>query len=211
MSISMYQASVPVFLHGLGTLTHILRKGEAHAQETGADPASYVEGRLAPDMLTLAGQIQRASDTSKLALERISGVAAPKMEDNEKTFAELFARVERTAAYIGAIPETAARRHRQQAHRTEAARLQPGLHRRVISAHLRGTELLLPRHDRLRHPAPQGRAAGEARFSAAERLAASGMARRPRPMRSGAAGAALVLARICGYQVRGQVDMPSTE
>jgi hypothetical protein len=106
MSISMYQASVPVFLHGLGTLTHILRKGEAHAQETGADPASYVEGRLAPDMLTLAGQIQRASDTSKLALERISGVAAPKMEDNEKTFAELFARVERTAAYIGAIPET---------------------------------------------------------------------------------------------------------
>ena len=50
-------------------------------------------------MLTLAGQIQRASDTSKLALERISGVAAPKMEDNEKTFAELFARVERTAAY----------------------------------------------------------------------------------------------------------------
>ena len=106
MSISMYQASVPVFLHGLGTLTHILRKGEAHAQETGADPVSYVEGRLAPDMLTLAGQIQRASDTSKLALERISGVAAPKMEDNEKTFAELFARVERTAAYIGAIPET---------------------------------------------------------------------------------------------------------
>jgi hypothetical protein len=97
MSISMYQASVPVFLHGLGTLTHILRKGEAHAQETGADPASYVEARLAPDMLTLAGQIQRASDTSKLALDRLSGAPAPKMEDNETTFAELFARV---------IPET---------------------------------------------------------------------------------------------------------
>jgi hypothetical protein len=106
MSISMYQASVPVFLHGLGTLTHILRKGEAHAQETGADPASYVEARLAPDMLTLAGQIQRASDTSKLALDRLSGAPAPKMEDNETTFAELFARVERTAAYIGSIPET---------------------------------------------------------------------------------------------------------
>ena len=57
-------------------------------------------------MLTLAGQIQRASDTSKLALERITGVAAPKMEDNEKTFAELLARVERTAAYIGSVPET---------------------------------------------------------------------------------------------------------
>jgi hypothetical protein len=105
MSISMYQASVPVFLHGLGTLTHILRKGEAHAAETGADPASYIDARLAPDMLTLAGQIQRASDTSKFALERLSGVGSPKLEDNEKTFAELLVRIERTAAYIGAIPE----------------------------------------------------------------------------------------------------------
>jgi hypothetical protein len=105
MSLSMYQASVPVFLHGLDTLTHILRKGEAHASESGADPASYVDARLAPDMLTLAGQIQRASDTSKLAMERLTGIAAPKMEDNEKTFAELYARVERTAAYIGSIAE----------------------------------------------------------------------------------------------------------
>ena len=105
MSISMYQASVPVFLHGLGTLTHLLRKGEAHASETGADPASYVEARLAPDMLTLAGQIQRASDTSKFAIERLSGVASPKLEDSEKTVAELLARIERTTAYIGSIQE----------------------------------------------------------------------------------------------------------
>jgi len=56
-------------------------------------------------MLTLAGQIQRASDTSKFALERISGIGSPKLEDNEKTFVELLARVERTADYIGAIPE----------------------------------------------------------------------------------------------------------
>ena len=105
MSISMYQASVPVFLHGLGTLTHLLRKGEAHASETGADPASYVEARLAPDMLTLTGQIQRASDTSKFAIERLSGVASPKLEDNENTVAELLARIERTAAYIGSIQE----------------------------------------------------------------------------------------------------------
>jgi hypothetical protein len=105
MSISMYQASVPVFLHGLGTLTHILRKGEAHARETGADPATYVEARLAPDMLTLAGQIQRASDTSKLALERITGVTAPKMEDNETSVADLYARIERTATFIGSFPD----------------------------------------------------------------------------------------------------------
>jgi hypothetical protein len=96
----MYQASVPVFVRGLTTMTQLLRKGEAHASETGADPASYVEARLAPDMLTLAGQVQRASDTSKLAMERITGTPSPKLEDNEKTFADLYARIDRTIAYI---------------------------------------------------------------------------------------------------------------
>ncbi|MGD9923778.1 MAG: DUF1993 family protein [Pseudorhodoplanes sp.] len=105
MPISMYQASVPVFRHGLGTLSHILRKGEAHARETGSDPASLVGARLAPDMLTLAGQVQRASDTSKLALERITGVTAPKMEDNEASFADLLARIERTVMFIDSFAE----------------------------------------------------------------------------------------------------------
>lgn len=105
MSITMYQASVPVFLQGLETLTHILRKGEAHARETGVEPTSLVAARLAPDMLTLAGQVQRASDTSKLSLERLTGVAAPKMEDNEATFAELYARIERTTSFIASFSE----------------------------------------------------------------------------------------------------------
>ncbi len=105
MPISMYQASVPVFLQGLSTLAHILRSGEDHARTSGADPASFVEARLAPDMLTLAGQVQRASDTAKLSLERLSGVAAPKMPDTENSFAELHARIEKTAAYIDGVTE----------------------------------------------------------------------------------------------------------
>ena len=105
MPISIYHASVPVFLQGLDTLTHILRKGENHARTDGVDPASYVEARLAPDMLTLAGQVQRATDTSKLSVERLSGAPAPKMEDTEKSFAELRARIEKTAAYLKGITE----------------------------------------------------------------------------------------------------------
>jgi len=106
MPVSMYQASVPVFIEGLSTLTHLLQKGEAHASETGTDPASLVEARLAPDMLTLAGQIQRASDTSKLSLERLTGIPAPKLEDSEKTFAELYVRIDRTAAYLKNFAES---------------------------------------------------------------------------------------------------------
>ena len=56
-------------------------------------------------MLTLAGQVQRASDTSKLAIERLSGLPAPRMEDNEKTFAELYARIDKTIGYIKSVTE----------------------------------------------------------------------------------------------------------
>jgi hypothetical protein len=56
-------------------------------------------------MLTLAGQVQRASDTSKLSVERLSGVPAPKMEDTEKSFDELQARIEKTTSYLKGIGE----------------------------------------------------------------------------------------------------------
>jgi uncharacterized protein len=73
MSISIYQTSVPIFVQGLETLAHILRKGEDYAGANNIDPVTFVDARLAPDMLTLAGQVQRASDTSKLSIERCSG------------------------------------------------------------------------------------------------------------------------------------------
>ena len=105
MPISMYQASVPVFRQGLETLAHILRLGEDHARASGIDPASFVDARLAPDMLTLAGQVQRASDTSKLSIERLSGVPAPKMEDSEKSFDDLHTRIRKTTAYLDTVTE----------------------------------------------------------------------------------------------------------
>ncbi len=105
MPISMYQASVPVFVHGLSVLSHLLRQGEAHARDTGIDPATLVDARLAPDMLTLSGQVQRASDTSKLSIERLSGVPAPRLEDSEKTFAELYVRIDKTIGYVKGITE----------------------------------------------------------------------------------------------------------
>lgn len=105
MSVSMYQASVPVFVHGLKALSHLLDKGEAHVRDTGADPAALIGARLAPDMLPLSGQVQRACDTAKLSLERLTGLAAPRMEDTEQTFVELHARIDNTLAYLEGFTE----------------------------------------------------------------------------------------------------------
>ena len=100
MALSFYDISVPVFLRGLGQLSHILDKGLAHAQATGTDPGTLVEARLAPDMLTLAGQVQRASDASKLGAARLAGITAPSFEDNETRYEELQARVAKTVDFL---------------------------------------------------------------------------------------------------------------
>ncbi|ANY15022.1 DUF1993 family protein [Bordetella pseudohinzii] len=103
MPISIYQASAPVFVRGLNVLAGLLDKAEAHAQAEGLDPATLVQARLAEDMYPLAGQIQRASDTSKFAIQRLSGVAAPSFPDTEATLDELRKRIADTIAYIKSV------------------------------------------------------------------------------------------------------------
>ncbi|MBZ5760675.1 MULTISPECIES: DUF1993 domain-containing protein [Rhizobium] len=103
MALSMYRMSIPVFQRGLATLTTYLDKADSYATETGKDPATLVEARLAPDMLPLSGQIQRASDTAKLTVSRLSGIEAPRFEDTETTIAELRARVEKTTAFLSSV------------------------------------------------------------------------------------------------------------
>ncbi len=97
MPISMYQVSIPVFVRSFNSLAAILRKGEAH----GGD--ALVEARLAPDMYTLAGQVQRASDSAKGCAARLGGIDNPSFPDNEKTFADLQSRIAKTVAFLQGV------------------------------------------------------------------------------------------------------------
>jgi hypothetical protein len=98
---------VPVFLRGLGTLDAVLAKGRAFAEAEGIDAAALLEARLAPDMLTLVGQVQRASDTAKFAAVRIGGVENQSFADEEKDFGDLAERIARTRAFLEAVPRGA--------------------------------------------------------------------------------------------------------
>lgn len=100
MTLSMYQASVPVFLRGLENLSVILAKGAAHAEAKKIDPAVFVNARLAPDMFPFSRQIQIASDAAKGAAARLAGVELPSWPDTETTFPELQARIAKTIAFI---------------------------------------------------------------------------------------------------------------
>ncbi len=100
MTVSMYQASVPVFTRTLSNLKGVLEKAAAHAQARKIDDSVMLGARLYPDMFPLTRQVQIATDFARGTGARLSGVEPPAFEDNEKTFAELFDRVDRTLAYV---------------------------------------------------------------------------------------------------------------
>jgi uncharacterized protein len=100
MTLSMYQASVPVFLKGLANLKAILEKAAAHAQAHKIDDTVLVTARLYPNMLPLSKQVQIASDFARGTTARLAGAELPAIEDNEKTLADLIARVQKTIDYV---------------------------------------------------------------------------------------------------------------
>ena len=103
MALSLYDVSVPVFTRGLAQLSHVLDKGLAHAQATGADPDAWVRASLTPDMFTLAGQVQCVSDAAKACVARLAGLEIPSYPDTETTFAQLQERIARTQAFLKGV------------------------------------------------------------------------------------------------------------
>ena len=100
MSLSMYQASIPVFISQLNNLSGLLKKGEEHAHARKIDPEVFINARLAPDMFPLSRQVQIASDGVKGGAARLAGVEVPSFPDTEKTFAELQARIAKTIDFV---------------------------------------------------------------------------------------------------------------
>jgi len=103
MTHPLYAASVPVFKQLLTALDVILTKAEAHVTEKKIEPDALLQARLFPDMFPLVRQIQLASDFAKSTSARLAGVEVPSYEDNEKTFAELHARIAKTLAFVGGV------------------------------------------------------------------------------------------------------------
>ncbi|MBD2608576.1 DUF1993 domain-containing protein [Scytonema hofmannii FACHB-248] len=100
MTISMYQASVPVCIRSLNNLLGILEKAATYAESKKIDPSVLVNTRLFPDMFPLSRQVQIASDIAKRGAAQLAGTEAPTFEDNETTLPELIERVQKTISYL---------------------------------------------------------------------------------------------------------------
>ena len=100
MTLSMYQASVPVFVRALGNLAHVLKKGQEHAKAKNVTDEVLLQTRLIPDMLPLVKQVQIAADMATRGAARLAGVEPQKFDDNETTFEQLHDRIDRAIEYI---------------------------------------------------------------------------------------------------------------
>src|SRR5271168_3657445 len=100
MSLSMYQSLIPVSLRQLSNLSALLQKAEAHAMAKKIEPEVFINARLAPDMFPLSRQIQIATDVVKGGAARLAGVEVPSYPDTEKTFPELYARIDKVIEFL---------------------------------------------------------------------------------------------------------------
>lgn len=88
---SIYNASVPVLHRLLDNLEHILKTGEANAKSRDIEPSIFLQSRLAPDMATLTKQVQFAASLIKNCAHRLAATEPPVFEENETSFEELYA------------------------------------------------------------------------------------------------------------------------
>ena len=103
MSLTLYSASVPSFIRHLNALSAIIDKAEAYCAEKKFAPEALLQARLFPDMYNFIGQVQVATDQAKGGAARVANVEIPKYADDEKTFADLKARVAKTVAFLETI------------------------------------------------------------------------------------------------------------
>jgi hypothetical protein len=103
MPISIYDATVPALVRGLTILSGYTDKAAAYAEEKKFKPDILVNARLAPDMLSLSGQLQRSSDSSKGAIARLTSVTVPSFPDTETTLPELKERLTKTIDFLNTV------------------------------------------------------------------------------------------------------------
>ncbi len=104
MNNPMYTVSVPVFKQMLGALKGVLGKAEAHVAAKNIDPNALLHARLYPDMFNFTKQVQVATDFANTIGSRLANVEVNKLEDNERSFADLRTRIDRTLAILDQLP-----------------------------------------------------------------------------------------------------------
>lgn len=120
--ISMYNASVPIFIKMLKNCTAILDKAKSHAASHGYDAQQLLRSRLYPDMFDLSRQVQIAADGARGCIMHLVGQPIPSERELDiavfnrgddsvfskklLTFSELVSHIQETVSYLEFVEPT---------------------------------------------------------------------------------------------------------
>lgn len=99
--MSLYAITIPCFAQMLQSLTTLLSKGEERAQALGFDAQNLLDARLAPDMHSLARQVEFSCTQAQEAACRLTRQALPRL-DTPANMAAAKALVADTLLILGA-------------------------------------------------------------------------------------------------------------
>ncbi|MEI8096908.1 MAG: DUF1993 domain-containing protein [Candidatus Moraniibacteriota bacterium] len=103
--MSLYTVAVPMTIKSLQNLKAILGKAKIFAETKKIDEEVLLQARLALDQFPFVKQVRIICDNAKGTAGRLANVEVPKMEDDEKTLAELETRIEKTIAFVSSLTE----------------------------------------------------------------------------------------------------------
>ncbi len=102
-SLSMYEASVPVFGRYLRQLSAMLDLAQNHARKQGLDPNTLLQARLSPTMYPFSTQVEIAAGFAVRACAPLAGLPKPADTPSAEGFDGLRARIARVMAFLDAI------------------------------------------------------------------------------------------------------------
>ncbi|KAI3392168.1 hypothetical protein diail_6116 [Diaporthe ilicicola] len=102
--IPFYDGYAPTFASMLDCLEAILTRAKTHAKDNNIDvDAEYATARLYEDMRPLPFQVQTVSNIVKSYVEKVTGVNVGVWEDNETTFEQFFARINKSRELLNGV------------------------------------------------------------------------------------------------------------
>ena len=108
MPITLYDLTIPAYMHGLGALSAQLGKALDWGEQNGVGELQFVTARLAPDMFPLAAQVRFSCAQAIQAAVRLGAANdAPALAEDIADFAGLQAQIADTLAWLGALDAAA--------------------------------------------------------------------------------------------------------
>jgi len=104
VTISLYEASVGMFVPYLENLSGLLDQASAHAEARNIDPAVLLNMRLSPTMYSLKQQVGEANRHAVVAGALLAGRAPHTFSDTEPDIAELKARISAAIDFVQGLP-----------------------------------------------------------------------------------------------------------